>query len=325
MKNNLRDLKAAVIGAAILACLVILLLNKDYSYFSFKEIRLWGILFVVFLTLILFTVSNFSTTKSIIYGSLYAILAISFIPLGLFVFNNEFPTYYFISPDGKVNLSYFSGNVFEGREKKTVDENAVAAYNWQQGKTIDNAGRQILFYRIGADDKIVVFEHPVENGELLKQLDNNTFQKYVNQQIERANSFIAEGDIKKAKEIAEKFVKLDPSNDVIYRFSRKLSQYELQTNSEPVIPQQSSPVPEAGPNMEDKSALSAEENQRSEQQALTKKQNLNTQQSKRSQRNQRWYTEEEGDEQNDSCDECDEDSEDSDEPIDGEGDETEGL
>ncbi|HKP45544.1 MAG TPA: hypothetical protein VJT50_03030 [Pyrinomonadaceae bacterium] len=231
MTNLVRLLQAAVVIAAAAFVILLLQVKSDFPYASPFYVRIVGIPALIVLIIAVFWISSWSSTKAIIYGSLVLALVLELVPMFLFL-RNDFPSSYYIDPQGRVVLSTFPGNVFEGRSKGSVNDDVLAAYNWQQGKTSDPSGKLLRFYRVRPDGTVLIFEYPVENGEVLHSLDNATLEKYEAQQLNRADSFIREGDLVKAKEILRNILNYDPYADKAYRLNRRIEQQEEQEKAE---------------------------------------------------------------------------------------------
>jgi len=232
LKTPVRLLQAAVLISTATFCVLLFQVKSDFSYASSFYVRIVGVPFLVLLTIGVFWLSSWSSTKAIIYGSLMLLLILELIPMGLFVGRNAYPTSYYIDPQGKVVLSTFPGNVFEGKAMGKVNDDVIAAYDWQQGKTKDSSGRPLRFFRTRPDGTILVFEFPVENGEILRPLDNQTLERYESQQLNRAESFSRDGDLAKAKDILSAILSYDPYADEAYRLNQRIKQQEEDAKAE---------------------------------------------------------------------------------------------
>lgn len=232
MNHPVRILQAAALISAAFILIFIFQIRADFPYVTPFYARLIGIPVVVFLTIIIFWIGSWQSAKSKIYAGLILILLVELFPLVMYIGNNEYPSVYYIDPQGEIVLSSFPGNVFQGESKGYVNDDVIAAYDWQHGKTKDSAGRPLLFYWQKPDGTISVYEWPVDHGEVLHRLDRTTFQKYELQQLDRAKSFIKEGDLVKAKDILKSILDQDPNDDDAYCLNRQIKQREEDAKAE---------------------------------------------------------------------------------------------
>lgn len=232
MRNPIRLLQAAVLISSAVILILIFQVKPEFPYVTPFYAKLLGIPAVFLLTIFVFWIGSWRSPKSIIYGALILGLALELIPLGLFLGNSAYPSSYYIDPQGNVVLSSFPGNVFNGKLKGAVNDNVIAAYDWQQGRKHDSAGKPLLFYREKGDGTVLVYDHPVENGEILQGLNNAVLEKFEAQQISRAQLFLQEGDLSKAKEILDTVLRLDPYADAAYRLNQIIKQREDEARAE---------------------------------------------------------------------------------------------
>lgn len=221
----------AIIISFIVGLVLFTLIRANFSYITPFYVWILGLPSFVIFFLLFWLISAIPSLETKITASILVIFLALLILPSLFL-RNKHSSYYFITPNSEIVLSTFPGDEFSGKSLGEVNDVILKAYDWQQGNKTDASGKTRRFYRIKPDGSVLIHDHPVENQEVLRELDNETLEVFEKQQIQRAKSFLEEKDLKKAREILSQIQELDPYADSVYRLLRDIEREEKASREE---------------------------------------------------------------------------------------------
>lgn len=215
MRSYVR-LHIAVVVAAAVAVLLTFYFTSEFPVLSGRFMRLGLPIGFALLLLIAYGISSLLSANAIIYSSLLTLLLLALMPFGTYWALHKVPSYYYLDPQGRIILSTFPGYYFEDRPMLLVNEEVLAAENWQRGNRTDPSGKPLRFYRERQNGEITIFDHPIDHGEVLRPLTYDVWERYQSQQLDRAETLMREGYLGRSKEIAESILGQNSANDAAF-------------------------------------------------------------------------------------------------------------